>query len=76
MIPSPLNVRKIFSMENNDTEYEIYKKLIMLLQEVKATFGPNAVSGTLLKRPIIRNFLKNYQKKNLDSYEKVIANLK
>lgn len=59
---------------NND--YQIYVKTVRTLNEIKYCFGPQAVSGTLLKRPILRNYLRNRQKKLLDDLEKDIANLK
>lgn len=56
-------------------EYDLYCEIIDLLKEIKLTTGPVGLDSTLKRRPEIRKFLLNYQKRTLEDYTEEIKGL-
>lgn len=51
----------------------LYSNIIQLLNDIKLTNGPNAVSGTLRKHPIIKKWLTQHQKSIIISIESKLS---
>lgn len=50
-----------------------YNKIISTLNGLKLCFGPQAVSASLSRRPLLRDALRNKHRELLDSFENDLA---